>query len=233
MKIEFIASTPECGSLIPPPKPARHYIPDWYYETPNRSKEIRFQESGQVERNVRACVPFLDALRTGWIQETWCDIYISTESGELRYNYSTTPQPIRHREFTTDQVRVSDLSYEPVEMTWATPWIPRTPKGWSVLFTSPLNRHDLPFRVMTGIIDSDRFFHTPMGQVPFHIARGFSGLIPAGTPMYQMIPIRREKRWESRIVQTTEVETRLRHHSVTRKFRNAYKESFWIPKQYE
>ena len=29
--------------------------------------------------------------------------------------------------------------------------------GWSILFTHPLNRDDLPFRTLSGIVDCDRF----------------------------------------------------------------------------
>jgi len=96
-----------------------------------------------------------------------------------------------------------------------------------------MNRLDLPFTVMSGIVDSDRFFHTPLGQVPFYVHRGFTGVIPAGTPMYQMTPIRRTDRWLRQILTETDKTIKQRAHQIERRFRGAYRDEFWIPKHYD
>jgi hypothetical protein len=76
-------------------------------------------------------------------------------------------------------------------LKWRPGWRAITPKGYSTLFTHPLNRHDLPFTTMSGIIDSD-LWHTPV-FTSFFLKRNFIGIIPKGTPIFQMIPIKREE----------------------------------------
>lgn len=179
-------------------------------------------------------MPFGDAMRAGYIQETWCDIHISQEQGRLNYNFPAKPTIMGHREPDPDHaIPVAEALWTPADLAWHTPWVPRAPKGWSILFCSPLNRMDLPFQVTAGIIDSDQFFHTPGGQVPFFIRRGFTGIIPKGTPMYQMIPIRREERWTASRQPSDEQAWRKRHHEIISRFTGAYRDKFWIPKRYE
>ena len=71
------------------------------------------------------------------------------------------------------------------------PWRIKVPAGYSVLLTQPFNRPDLPFTCFSGFVDCDRFATTinmpflwtgPVGQ---HV-------LPAGTPIAQIVPIRRD-----------------------------------------
>jgi len=81
--------------------------------------------------------------------------------------------------------------HHPMHYGWKTNWYSETPKGYSLLITHPLNRHDLPFTTLSGIIDSD-LWHTPV-FISFFLKRNFIGIIPKGTPLFQMIPIKREE----------------------------------------
>jgi hypothetical protein len=81
--------------------------------------------------------------------------------------------------------------HHPMHYGWKVNWYSETPKGYSLLITHPLNRHDLPFTTMSGIIDSD-LWHTPV-FTSFFLKRNFIGIIPKGTPIFQMIPIKREE----------------------------------------
>jgi hypothetical protein len=49
---------------------------------------------------------------------------------------------------------------------------------------------------MSAIVDSDTF--TPPGNYPFYLREDFEGIIPAGTPMFQIIPIKRDD-WTSEL----------------------------------
>jgi hypothetical protein len=64
------------------------------------------------------------------------------------------------------------------------------PKGYSCIIMHPLNRHDLPFLTLSGIVDADSMLHN--GSIPFYIKEDFEGLIKAGTPILQVIPFKRE-----------------------------------------
>ena len=54
---------------------------------------------------------------------------------------------------------------------------------------SPINRFDLPFLSISGFIDCNYGFSLA-GNMPFFIKKGFEGVIPAGTPYMQIIPIK-------------------------------------------
>ena len=71
------------------------------------------------------------------------------------------------------------------------PWRIKVPDGYSVLFTQPMNRPDLPFACFSGLVDCDRFETTV--NMPF-VWTGPPGqhVLSAGTPIAQLIPIRRD-----------------------------------------
>ena len=67
-------------------------------------------------------------------------------------------------------------------------WTIELPPGYSLLITHPINRHDLPFMTLTGLVDADRyvdnFIHFPARwRDP-----AFNGTLPAGTPVAQCLP---------------------------------------------
>jgi len=76
-------------------------------------------------------------------------------------------------------------------LVWTSNWAWKTPKGYSMLVTHPLNGWHLPFTTMSAIIDSDKF--NGPGNIPFFLKKDFEGIIPKGTPYAQLIPIKRKK----------------------------------------
>ena len=70
------------------------------------------------------------------------------------------------------------------------------PPGYSALYTQPLNRFELPFLTMGGIVDNDKV-HLP-GTMPFFVLKSFTGVLPAGTPYAQIFPFCREH-WSAEI----------------------------------
>jgi hypothetical protein len=71
-------------------------------------------------------------------------------------------------------------------------WTIELEAGYSLFATHPVNRDDLPFRTLTGLVDSDRF--TAVG-ILFPAAwtdERFEGVLPAGTPVAQCFPVSRE-----------------------------------------
>jgi hypothetical protein len=229
MNIEFIPVSEEAELLVPRPKPARFYIPKWYKEIPAPDlKNLEFSgKPGEVTNlNIKSCMPFLDAYTHGYIQETWTDIHIKATPDGLHvesYNSPTTPAIMHYRENNTG-FSVSNIYYD-TEFIWNEQWIPKLPEGFSVLYTSILNRFDLPFRSLDALIDADTYYHEYKGQYPFYIYRGFSGVIPAGTPMYQIIPIKREP-WESSAEKYDEATNRKRNSALRKHLTQGYKKDF-------
>jgi len=122
---------------------------------------------------------------------------------------------VRNGEFTWDfalpEGLVSEYSHSPIDFhdpsqAAGTPffdddrfiikfnnfWTIEAPPGYSLLFTHPLNRTDLPFTTLTGLVDSDTFRDSPIHfPARWHDA-GFNGVLPKGTPVAQCLPVKRE-----------------------------------------
>lgn len=113
---------------------------------------------------------FFDALTSGYIQETWTDLYINVnEDSDGNYKvdiaFPAGPEIASYRIKPT-VLEISD-EYFPIEFIWIQHWVPIMPNGYSALFTHPLNRFDLPFMSMSGIVDSDVYSHEISGAYPF------------------------------------------------------------------
>lgn len=230
-KITFIPASEEVEKYVAPPVPIKTVVPDWYKRADTEYlKNPKFDDQGSLANtSLKQCVPFLDAMTSGYVQKTWCDIYIDAESEDVKFSFSTTPKPVGARPKT--HIKYFDSEFYPVEFFWEIPWQAKLPKGYSVFAIHPLNRSDLPFVTMAGLIDADGYHHAPSGNMPFYVKMGFKGIIPAGTPMYQFIPIKRES-WESQLEPFSQELQRKRLKHQRSKFWGFYKETFWHRKEY-
>jgi hypothetical protein len=230
MKIEFIPSSFEIQETVQCPFSIKKIVPDWYKKVEIlNSKNFEFDDNNNVKNvNIKNCMPFFDAISSGYVQTTWTDIYVEVKNNFITLRTACGPEIIQ----TRDKVSVPiDSLFYPIEFIWKTPWIPKVPKGYSVLITHPMNRLDLPFMSMSGIVDSDSFYHTPSGNFPLYIKNGFTGLIPKGTPMYQIIPIKRDS-WELEQKLFDEKTYKIRDNFMKKFFYGAYKKNFWNKKFY-
>jgi hypothetical protein len=183
MKIQFIPGSEQVQEITEAPVPSKYCIPDWYKTiAPNRA-----------EPNIKACSPFLDSLTHGYIQRTWTDISVDETADGFQIS---APHLIKMVDFREPNHLPEIDGYLHYQFLWNSIWSPIFPSGFSGLVTHPLNRIDLPFYTFSGIIDYDEFRHVPFGNLPFYIKKGFTGVIPKGTPMYQLIPLARED-WEA------------------------------------
>jgi hypothetical protein len=238
LKIQFFPSSLEVESFVEKPSPAKNEIPEWYQSIKSTFKKFpifdhevddKSKFPGNIfNSDIKACMPFFDSMTSGYIQKTWCDIYIKPDQDRIGYTYASNPEIMGYR--SKNNIKFFNKEFYPYEFYWKSPWIFKTPTGYSTLVISPINRNDLPFVTVSGIIDSDVFYHTKFGNIPFYIKNGFSGLIPAGTPMYQIIPIKRD-RWLS-VSECYNSSIEKRHFMQKRVFWNFYKKSFWKKKEY-
>lgn len=235
--VEWIPASKEVELLVPHPQPAKKYIPEWYKKAlpPATEKKFEFQAPGLVQNlGIKACIPFLDALTHGYVQETWTDIHFKPDvSGEyvFEYHYSSGPKILDFRDpKISTGFNVPDGYYKN-EFVWKEPWIPRLPKGYSMLYTGPLNNFDLPFTVLSGIMDADHYYHEYGGQNPFILKKEFQGTLPVGTPMYLMVPIKREN-WESLVLPFNAEENLKRMHTLRKHLVNSYRKNFWQKKSF-
>ena len=185
--IKFIPS-PDVKPEYKRPVPIKNIVPDWYLQA-----ERYYETShGQQAPGLKTCSPFLDGLISGYALVTLVDIHVSKdENGELKVEWDCEYPIIGERKGMSGHTMPRPAGHEFNHLVWASAWGWETPKGYSTLVTHPLNRFDLPFTTMSAIVDTDSY--GAWGNIPFFIKTGFEGIIPAGTPFAQIIPIKRDK----------------------------------------
>jgi hypothetical protein len=221
---------------VPIPRPTKDAMPEWYKKAPSfHTKNPKIGEDGKANKALKLCQPFMDAMSSGYVQESWQDIDIQKlilEDGQIqiKYVYREEPEIMSFR--NTPSVPIGDEFY-PIEFTFHPPWIPELPEGWSMLYITPLNRVDLPFQFLSGVVDNDNFSQSEeRSNIPFYIKKSFYGVIPKGTPMVQMIPIKREN-WES---VANEYDQELQDEAiktVRQHLWGGYKKHYWVKKSYK
>lgn len=230
--IVFIPSSKEVEDYVPHPKPGKAYIPQDYKDLRNDTfKDLKFDETGKlIYKSLKTCVPFFDAFVNGYVQETWTDIYIDKKDEDYcEYHWPTGPKIMSSRDRMHRKI---NKNYYQKEFIWLQPWKIKLPDGYSCLITHPLNRDDLPFYTLSGIIDSDTYFHASFGNLPFYLDKSFSGIIPAGTPMFQIIPFKRDA-WKTEVRTYNDQEQNKLSNEVLKHYVGAYKNKFWNKKIFE
>ena len=71
-------------------------------------------------------------------------------------------------------------------------WTIELEDGWSLLAMHPVNRDDLPFRTVTGLVDADRFNAVGINFPAVWLDERFDGVLPRGTPIAQCCAVPRE-----------------------------------------
>lgn len=234
-KIIFNPTSSLAKLTVPAPKPAKEYLPDWYVSAPPFfTKKPKFSlETGRPNPTFKMCMPFLDTLTMGYIQETWTDIFIEEKDGEIYFYYPSGPAPMKSREETISDIMPVSSGFYKTQYTWGPPWMPQLPRGYSFILTHPLNRTDLPFQTLTGIVDGDSFTQSEEGSnIPFMIKEGFTGVIKKGTPMYQIIPFKRDN-WKSVNAEYDENAQLKIVQGIKQYFWGAYKKLHWSEKKFK
>lgn len=213
------------------PRLMKSFIPDWY-----KNAESSFVESTsgrESDSGLKKCIPYLDALLTGYTLVLPVDVYVyKNEDGTLNVRWNG---PDDHRDIIETRPKEQGETIPRLPghhwqmLTYVSKWGFKTPRGYSTLVTHPLNRWDLPFSVTSGIMDTDRFFAN--GSIPFFIKEDFEGVIPAGTPIAQLIPIKRNT-WKSAYNNGLDSDMKFQGSEARLPDKN-YKKKYWIRKKYE
>jgi hypothetical protein len=215
-----------------PPKPAVKNIPDWYIKTEeywqgNGKKVIR---TDLLPQTIKKCMPVFDAITSGYIMYTQVDVQISKKDGETFYHWPDGDFISFHPIFQADLHPSSNpkLGNYP---KFNNPYSIKTPAGYSCLFLQPLHRES-KFTIFPGVVDTDTY--TASVNFPFILNdENWEGIIPAGTPMAQVIPFKRES-WNHSFGSEKEKKERdLIAKKLRSIFFNTYKKQFWHKKNYD
>lgn len=228
--IEFICDEPELD-YFPKPVPASKKIPDWYKKLTTHIDNQKVYVEGNANLTIKKCMPVFDAMTSGYLILLPCDVWVTRNlDGSPNFTWPIQVKMVTaHSKEQASTITVPP-GYGPEFLKWTNPWIVKVPQGWSVLFTQPMHRDDLPFQILSGIVDTDNFKLSV--QFPFLLQKDFVGLIPAGTPVAQIIPVKREE-WvaEYSALAPGQKIKNLETHSVI--FENRYKKTFWNKKVFK
>jgi len=231
-KIRFMAMSQEVEDMYPRPKPAKAYVPDWYKSAKRfRSGKMEvLPEGAGINKDLKLCVPFLDGLTAGYALELPADLLVQRDERGVGFFWNEEPGPIEVRPKNMAVTLPRPHGHDQDLYAWTFHWASITPPGYSLLVVHPLNRFELPFTTTAGIMDSDNF--SLGGQIPFFLQKDFTGIIPAGTPIAQLIPIKREG-WTSEIIPHNQGFVKKQLFNVSRYLYGGYKKHLWVKKSYE
>jgi hypothetical protein len=215
-KISFISMYPELE--IRHPEPASRHVPEWYRETPGVNDGIM---------TVKKCVPFLDALTSGYIIPTTADVWKRKDVIDI-WADSKVDVVSKHLPQQTNYY-ANDPAYDTQPYKWINHFLIKTPRGYSTLFIHPVNNTELPFYSFTGVVDTDK--HPIVVNFPFLIKKDFDGKIPAGTPMIQAIPFKRSD-WNMEVIDDQKPPYYKKQYEVMNPPFGWYKRKWWQKKLY-
>ena len=179
---------------IPRPIPARQALPGWLREMPNRAFS---QTHGTDVRTVKQCPPFVDAMIHGFVMPLVCDIEV--RNGIFTWDWDLPPLSVETHPrsplsfHVAAQVTGAPLQHDPQAIIkFNSFWTIQLEPGYALYATHPVNRGDLPFRLLTGLVDADVFNAVGILFPAVWVDPGFSGVLRAGTPIAQCFPVARD-----------------------------------------
>lgn len=227
--IEFSCSSGYVG--LPEPQPAARHVPDWFKKVPPTYRDdAQFARQGNEQPTVKQCLPFLDAMTAGYIIPLWVDLVLQRQGNEVRFSWrdvgpgtSTPVQPQHNWEYDGEARQLFKL---------LNPWAIRTPPGYSCLFLAPLNRAH-PLETFAGLVDTDTY-HLPVNFTFTVPNNDWTGVIPRGEPVVQVIPLRREL-FQGNAGGDTILGSLVQacKNKVAGVFVGGYRDNFWVPKRWQ
>jgi hypothetical protein len=159
---------PALSDHLPRPVAARSALPDWLRQMPAKAhSEIHGRDIRTVERG---------AFSWNW------DIPEPATAGHPRAPLSFhPPAQFPDAPFADGKAALKFNSFWTIELD----------EGWSLFATHPVNRDDLPFRLISGLVDADLFHDGGINFPAIWTDGEFSGVLAKGTPVAQCFAVPR------------------------------------------
>lgn len=180
-------------------RPEKIILPEWYKKLP--IVDQLHETDAFKDLTAKRCIPILDAMTSGYYFVTTTDYHFDYDEENIYGNFTGREDIIVQKPITKHpltQVSTVNLSPEYIQYVykWSNTWVVKTPPGYSCMFVNPLNSFESPFYSIDGVVDTDKYFQPVL--FPFFMKNNFKGTIPAGTPVIQVIPFKRED-WSMKI----------------------------------
>lgn len=200
MRIVF-RCPPELKDVLPEPYPAKRSLPNWLKQMPMMAY------SPDLERDIRTlkhCPPFVDAMSFGFMIPLPTDLRVDKDVFEWDWHLTSS-----ENEAPASQLGwypQSPIGYHVNSQAIDSPlfdehhaivkffcfWTIELDPGFSLYVMHPVNRLDLPFRTVTGMVDCD-LYHDAFVHFPaIWIDPDFHGVLEKGTPVAQCVVVKRE-----------------------------------------
>ena len=185
---------PALIDLLPRPVPAKAALPEWLRQMAPRAA------SGVHQRNIRTvkqCPPFVDAMAHGFMVLLPCDVQVA--AGQFSWDWPLPALGLHNHPraplsfHVPEQLAGSPLAHgQRSAIKFNSFWTIELDPGWSLMAVHPINRDDLPFRLVTGLVDADRFSDVGINFPAVWVDPGFAGVLARGTPIAQCYAVPRE-----------------------------------------
>ena len=194
MRVRF-RCPPELEDILPRPFPAKRGLPDWLRDMAMTAADA---DLGGAVRTVKQCPPFVDAMAFGFMIPLAADV--AYRDGQLHWDWDL-PSSLPGR------TSRSPLGFHVNSQALGTPyfeddrflvkfnnfWTIELEPGCSLLATHPVNRDDLPFRTLTGLVDADLYKDAFIQFPAAWVDQDFAGVLAKGTPIAQCFVVSRER----------------------------------------
>jgi hypothetical protein len=231
MNIEFIPTNILPKEVIPIPVPAISVLPDWFKVMEPNITDSTTHLTGNSDLNltIKKCLPFRDALGLGYVFTLGMDLEVTLEPNgfpEIRWRQSNYTSVGTHPIDQLPGIKIGE-EFAPIAFKWMNEVVVKTPKGTSLLVTHPLNRTELPFYTLSGVVETDS--HDIPINFPFFLKKGFTGVLERGTPIAQVFPFKRDD-WESKCLNPKDISVNNALHTF---IFSRYKKEFWKRKRFK
>lgn len=232
-KIIFRAQDEHVANVRLKPAPATNFIPQWWKDLSpyfGGNEKFKLDHKGP-NTTVKKCAPSLDAISAGYIVPLWADIQVDVGS-DGNPEVAWSPQAPVFSIWNPEQSNGFEVpdEYNPLFFKYLHGWIIKTPPGYSSMIVHPVGYQNLPFKAISGFVDTD-LLDTDI-NTPIVFKRGFTGIIEKGTPMFQVIPVKRDA-WESEFEEQTEKQHFFNQEKLVSKMVSSYSRHFREKKVYK
>jgi len=222
------------------PVPAKKELPSWYksmnsfYETQDES-QLKFIGPHGVP-TIKKCMPVFDSISSGYLIKLTTDVVVFNHYSDSNpwYRWSNYDAGVSfhdHEQLKGHPMLESQPGEAPIAK-FQNVWGIKTPPGYSCWVKNPAHR-DLDFTILEGVVDTDHL-NMPI-EFPFLLKDPeWRGLIPAGTPIAQIIPFKRDS-FVHNIVPKSKASSSFgeQDRKLRSVFNNGYKNFFWQRKSYD
>ncbi len=205
MKIEIIPADKKFEPLLDlyKPLPANKFLPDWYKKMGRGDLlESELAETPEETVTAKKCPAIQDILTEGIVLPMWGNFFFKTlydEEGNAvnqKWNISTAKAYGENADsmigfHTYPQTKGWNVNrtLDGALLKMACPWKFIVPKGYSLLYIDPFYHFRQDIRLLSGLVEADKW---GLITFPFEFINTDKFMIEAGSPMVQVVPIKRE-----------------------------------------